>query len=122
MTESTSSTERHPHVARDSAADLDLVDVVGMRRVAQLQRRAASIENRDGAVVTGERAELLQTKHVAVEREGDVVVGGGDDETKLPDAHAGRGPAAATAGSTCAANDVSKFARNMAASSAAFTS
>ena len=107
---------------RDSAADLDLVDVVGVRRVAQLERRAARVENRDGAVVTGERAELLQAEDVTVERERCVVVGRGDDETKLPDAHAGRGPAAATAGSTSAANDVSKFARNIAASSAAFAS
>jgi hypothetical protein len=52
-------------VARDSAADLDLVDVAGVRRVARLLRRTADFENRDGAVVAGECPELLQAENVA---------------------------------------------------------
>src|SRR6478736_4085527 len=114
--------ERDPDVPRDSTAHLDLVDVVGVRGIAELERGATRVENRVGAVVTGEGAELLQAEDVTVERERCVVVRRGDDETKLSDAHAGRGPAATTAGSTSAANDASKFERNIAASSAAFSS
>jgi hypothetical protein len=106
----------------DSCADLDLVDVRGVSGIGELESRSTRVEDRHGAVLPRERAELGQPELVPVKPQRLVVVLGRDDHAELADAHFSRGPAAATAGSTCAANLASKFARNIAASSAAFLS
>ena len=82
---------------------LDLVDVGGVRRVGELQRGPPGLEDRHAAVLRGERGPLGQPEHVAVEVQGLVVVGRGDDEAELGDRGHRRmvAPAASALGRPC---------------------
>ena len=64
-------------------SDLDLVHERRMRRVQQLERRAAGFEDRDAPVLGRERLALLEPEHVAIEAERLVVVGRGDAQPQL---------------------------------------
>src|SRR6478609_1207158 len=77
---------RDAHVPRDLPADLDVVDQPLLRRVRDLERRAAGVEDRDVRTVAAlVGLELLEPEHVPVERQRRVVVLRLDDQPQLPD-------------------------------------
>jgi hypothetical protein len=59
--------EGDAYVSGDAAADLDLVDERGVRRIGEFQRGAYGFEDGDAASGRGERAEFGQSEHIPVE-------------------------------------------------------
>ena len=78
--------EREADRPGDPPADLDAVDGLRVRRVEQLERRAAGVEEHDAPVVAP-RLEQRQSECVAVERERRVEVVDGESDAELLHGH-----------------------------------
>ena len=79
--------EGDAHGPGDPPPDLDLIDRCRVRRVEQLERRPAGLEQCDAAVGLGPDLEQREPERVAVESERLVVVGDGEREAQLFHAH-----------------------------------
>src|SRR5438876_867783 len=77
--------ERQPDVTGDPSSDLDLVDECRVTGIGDLERRSAAIEDDDAPIRGGEGRLFGQAQGVAIEADGFVIVGRGDDDTKLMD-------------------------------------
>ena len=78
--------EGHPEPGAHAATDLDAVDEVDLLGGAQLESGAADAQDGHASTVAAVDEEFLPgTQHVAVERDGRVVVGCLDDQAHLQD-------------------------------------